>query len=272
MRKSNLLILLILVCLVLSVTSPSLASMRDSYLGDVAMVAWLDGLTVKVALANESNTRKSITIASQGWDQRWRPFFLERTILVPARSVTIESFNLVSSWRGEPLAVAASTWDRAAVVPVQTSEIFKPDFYVVRAQTDLDVAVDLNFLLTDNKPMSLTVDDQYQVLSSFGFSPQDRDRIQVRSVDGGFKYVPSRNRVEFYRPKMILSMRTPSARSEVMLLTFSIFKQEEGEYWSPFKYEVPGPTILIYGRNLVFRDNSHLSQPPTPAWDWQSNY
>ena len=95
----------IVIVLVLLVSSPSFATLRDGYLGDVAVVAWLEGDTVKVALANESNSRKSVTLASEGWDQRWRPFFLDRTIVVPARTVLVESFNLSSTWRWEPLAL-----------------------------------------------------------------------------------------------------------------------------------------------------------------------
>lgn len=273
MRKSNLIpTLSIIVCLLLFVTSPSLASMWDSYLGDVAIVAWLEGQTVKVALANESNSRKSITIASQGWDQRWRPFFLERTVVVPARSVTVEAFNLISTWKGEPLAVEATAWDRRSVVEVQTQEIFKPSSYVVRSQSDVEVLVNLSFLMDEKDTMSLIVDEYYQALSSQGLSYQDQGRIQVRSVDGGFQYFPNRNRVEFISPKMVLSMRAPAPRSEVMVLGFNLYKQDETNYWNPSRSEVPGPTILVYGRNLAYRDNSHLSQPPSPSWNWQSNY
>lgn len=90
------------ILLVVLASAPGLAALRDGYLGDVAVIAWLEGNVVKVALANESTTRKSVTIASEGWDQSWRPFFLDRTVVLPARTVLIEAFNLTSAWRGEP--------------------------------------------------------------------------------------------------------------------------------------------------------------------------
>ena len=252
----------IIMLMVLMATSPSLAALRDGYLGDVALVAWLEGDTVKVALANESTTRKSITIASEGWDQRWRPFFLDRTVVVPARIVLVEAFTLSSVWRGEPLAIQASTWDRTAVVEVQTQEIFEPDSYVVRSQAEVGVRVDLGFFAADLQNSYLMVDEHYR-----GITPDDTGRIQVRQVEGGFRYSLEQRRVEKIEPYMMLSMWAPQPRTDATVFSFSIYKYSDDAYWNYYQDEIPGPTILVYGRNLALQDNSHLYQPPTPSWD-----
>ena len=46
------------ILLVVLASAPGLAALRDGYLGDVAVIAWLEGNVVKVALANESTTQK----------------------------------------------------------------------------------------------------------------------------------------------------------------------------------------------------------------------
>jgi hypothetical protein len=263
MRRSTLIQTLSLVMfVVLVVSSPSFAALRDGYLGDVAVVTWLEGDTVKVALANESTTRKSVTISSEGWDQRWRPFFLDRTIVVPARTVLIEAFNLNSSWRGEPLSIKASTWDRTAVVEVQTQDIFRPTSYVVRSQEEVGVRVDLGFFAADRDNPYLMVDEYFR-----GVSAEDIGRIQVRMVEGGFKYAPDMRRIEKIEPYMMLSMFAPRPRKDATVFTFSVYKYRDDAYWNYYQDEIPGPTILVYSRNLTLQDNSHLYQSPTPAWD-----
>lgn len=253
------------VILVFSIINPVWAAPEDAFVGDVAIVSWLEGDTVKVALVNETNSRKSITVASAGHDLTRRPYFLERTIVVPARSVTIEAFNLSSTWRGEPLKVEAKAWDRYTVVDVQTSELFKPESYLVRAQEELQIIVNLDFLLDDKGLGALTVDEYYQ-----GLHRLERGSILIRSVDGGFEYFPQRNRVEFVSPKMLLTMYAPALRSDVSAFSFSVY-QEDAKYQYAFRKEIPGPTILVYGHNLLYRDNSHLNQAPSPSWDWQLN-
>ena len=252
----------VIMLLVLTVGAPSLAALRDGYLGDVAVIAWLEGDIVKVALANESTSRKSVTIASEGWDQRWRPFFLDRTVVLPARTVLIEAFNLTSAWRGEPLSVHVSTWDRSAVVEVQTQEIFSPNAYVVRSQSEVNVRVDLGFFAADPHNQYLMVDEYFR-----GLGPEETGRIQVRQVEGGFRYAPDQRRVEKIDPYMLLSMWAPQPRTDVTVFSFSVYRYSDDARWNYYQDEVPGPTILVYGRNLVLQDNSHLYQPPTPSWD-----
>lgn len=258
--------LLLVGLVVLLVVTPSYANLRDAFVGDVLVVAWLEDQTIKVALANDSFSRKSITISSAELDYRWQPYFPDRTIVVPARTVVIEGFRLNSNWEGGPVKVELSAWERKAVITAQTSEVFKPSSYVVRAQEDLDIRVDLSFLLEGSNALQLTVDEHYR-----GWAGGESGPIQIKLVEGGFKRGQYRNTVEFISPSMQLSLRSPIPRGESTVISFNVYKQREGAGWNYYREEVTGPTILVYNRGLQLRDNSHLAQPPSPSWDWRYN-
>jgi len=263
-RLSSVQALTAAVFIVVLLASPAAAAMRDGWLGDMAVVAWLEDSTVKVALANGGTSRLTVTLTSEGWDQRRRPFFLDRTLVVPARTVVIEAFNLNSTWRGEPVAVKVSDWDREAVVEVQTQEIFSPSSYVVRSQEELQVFVDLAFLAPERETVTLVVDDVYR-----GLGQSDVGEITVKSVEGGFYFSPARQRVEWIDPYMILTMQAPRPQREVTTFSFSVYKVPEDARGRYSDQEIEGPTILVFSRQLAYQDNSHLSSPPTPAWDWR---
>lgn len=263
-RFGSMQFLVVTVLIVLLLAGPAAADLRDGWLGDVAVVAWLEDETLKVALANGGTSRITVTLSSDGWDQRWRPFFLDRTVVVPARTVVIEAFGLSSNWRGEPVLVRASAWNREAVVEAQTSEIFSPSAYVVRSQEDVQVFVDLAFLAAERDAAALVVDDTYR-----GVAQGDVGEIVVATVEGGFFYSPVRRRVEWLDPYMILSMRAPRAQRSVTTFTFSVYKVHDDPYRGYVEEEIAGPTILVYDRNLAYQDNTHLNSPPTPPWNWR---
>lgn len=257
-RFSSLNTLIAALFVILLVASPSAAALRDGWVGEVGVVAWLEGDTVKVALANGGRSRVQITLASESLDQRWRPYFQERTILVPARTVVVEAFTLSSSWRGEPLVVRASAWDREAVVEVQTSQIFRPSTYVAEAREEVEVVVDLNFMNQDEQTAYLVVDEYYK-----GLAQTDTGQIVVRRVEGGWDYSEARRRVERIAPSMVLSLWAPHPLRDVTIISFSVYKVKDDAYWNYYEDEVPGPTILVYGRNMAYQDNTHLNR------DWR---
>lgn len=263
-RFRSLQFLTVTLFVVLVVAGPAAAATRDGWLGDVAVVAWLEDETLKVALANGGSSRMTVTLASEGWDQRWRPFFLDRTIVVPARTVVIEAFNLSADWRGEPLAVRVSAWNREAVVEVQTSQVFSPNSYVVRAQEEVRVFVDLGFLSRERENTYLVVDEVYR-----GFSQGDVGEIAVSSVEGGYFYSPARRRVEWLDPYMVLTMLAPRPQNGVTTFSFSLYKVQDDPYQGYAEEEIAGPTILVYDRHWAYQDNSHLNPPPTPPWNWR---
>lgn len=266
MGKRQVRYLFLTIVVVILAATPSYANLRDAFVGDVLVVAWLEDQTVKVALANDTYSRKTITISSAERDYRWQPYFSERTIVIPAQTVVIEGFRLNSNWQGAPLKVEVSAWERRAVVAVQTPEIFRPGSFVVRAQEDLLVQVDLSFLLEGSSALRLTVDDLYR-----GWAAGESGPIQIKSVEGGFKRGQYGNSVQFVSPTMLLYLRSPAPRGDVTVINFSMYKQYESSNWSGYKEEVAGPTIMVYNRNLQLRDNSHLAEPPGPTWEWRYN-
>lgn len=237
---------------VLLVTVPISAAPKDVYLGDVAVVSWLEKDTVMVVLANESPNSVAVTISTNIWDSRWRPIFTERTVTVPGRSIVQEAFYLNTSWNNDPLTIRVSQRNYAITVDVQMPDVFRPTSYVVRANEQIEVEVDLALLLGRQEQGRLVVDDFAQVYGS-----NSREPIKVKSVEGGLKYVPSRNSIEYVRPWMLLTMKAPQLNS-TGVMTFSIFKETDG--YRGYREEIQGPTILVYGRNLRFAEPA---QEPT---------
>ncbi|NMB01996.1 MAG: hypothetical protein GX971_10870, partial [Firmicutes bacterium] len=142
--------------------------------------------------------------------------------------------------------------------------IFSPSSYVVRAGEEVEVLVDLSFMAQDPDATFLMVDEYY-----YGLSKNDIGQITVRKVEGGFEYSSAKRRVEQIRPYMVLSMWAPKPVRDLTMFSFSLYKQNDDSYWNYYQNEVLGPTILVYGRNLVLQDNSHLNKPPTPPWNWR---
>ncbi len=246
--------LLIGLLVVFLVTVPISAAPKDVYLGDVAVVSWLDRDTVMVVLANESPHGAAVTISTNIWDSRWRPVFTERTVTVPGRSIVQEAFVLNTSWKNEPLSIRVSQRNNAITVDVQMPTIFQPSAYVVRANEQIEVGVDLAFLLERQEQARLIVDDFAQV-----YGANSREPIKVKSVEGGFRYVSSRNSIEYVPPWMVLSTKTPQLNG-TGVITFSLYKETDG--YRGYRDEIPGPTILVYGRNLRFAESS--KEPTLP--------
>lgn len=246
--------LLISLLVILLVTVPISAAPKDVYLGDVAVVSWLERDTVLVVLANESPNSVAVTISTNIWDSRWRPVFTERTVTVPGRSIVQEAFHLNSSWNNEPLTIRVSQRNYAITVDVQIPDVFKPTSYVVRANEQIEVEVDLAFLLQPQSQGRLVVDDFAQV-----YGTNSREPIKIKSVEGGFKYASARNTIEYVQPWMLLTMKAPQLNG-TGVMTFSLFK--ETDVYRGYREETWGPTILVYGKNLRFAESTHETTLP----------
>ena len=130
----------------------------------------------------------------------------------------------------------------------------QPTAYIIQANEQWDVSVDLGFLLESRDAVRLLIDDFYQVAGS-----NSRGRIQVKTFEGGLQYFPSRNSIEYVKPYMVLSMKAPQLNN-VGVMTFSMFKVVDG--YRGYQEEIVGPTVLVYGRNLRFMDNTHITPEP----------
>lgn len=241
MRKSILLAVLLVVLLVVSVSA---ASPMVAYIGDITSIAWLEGDTLNVALANGAVARSTITISTDTLDSRWRPIFSDTTVTVPGQTIVVVGIEISAPRRGEAINVKLGEYRRTVEVPVQTATIFGGTQYVVPANTSLSFKVDLSFMYEQPRLESLRIDPFYQTVVY-----RNRGPIQVETFEGGLKYNRSRNTIEYTEPYMVLSMRAPQT-NDLEVITFGMTKVLDG--FRRNEQEVPGPTILVYGRNYRF--------------------
>lgn len=242
MRKYWLIFVITLILLV-----PIQVAHGNGYLGDVAAVSWLDRDAVIVVLANESSSSSVVTVSTNIWDSRWRPIFTERTITVPARSLVQEVFYLNEPLSNEPLTIRLSQRNRATTLNVQTSDLFKPTAYVVQANENISVEVDLSRFLTERENLRLMVDEYYRVNGS-----NTKGAVEIKKLEGGLRS-GARNSIEFVQPLLELSMRAPQLNG-VAILTFNMKKGQTDYGWGRGE-DIQGPSILVYGRNLRFSES-----------------
>lgn len=249
--------LLIVALLLLVVVAPvSAFSPRDSYLGtNVSAIAWYDGTELSVAIANTASTRTTVTISTPTLDSRGRQVFASKRVDVPAWTIVQQDFNPAAPRRNEQIIVRLAEGYRTTDIPAQTTGIMNVDSYVVQANTNWKVSVDLDFLLQDVGRTRLIVDDYYQTDSGY-----NQDRIRIESLQGGLGQVRGNsNTIEYVRPSMVLTMKTPQV-SDVTTMTFGI-RKTDGSSWRD-EY-IQGPLIMVYGRNMRFTGSSGSSGRPT---------
>ena len=237
---------LVLFLLVMVVAVPASAfSPRDSNLtSSLFAVAWYDGNELSVAVANTANTRTTVTISTPTVDSWGRPVFSSLRLDVPGRTIIEEKLYPAAPRRNEQLVVQVGEGYRSTEIPVQTTGIMTPQNYIVEANTQWTVRVDLDFLLQDQGRTRLIVDDYYQTGDGF-----NQDRIRIESVEGGLRQVRGNsNTIEYEKPSMVLRMKTPQV-SYVTTMTFGI-RKSDGNSWRDEYFQ--GPLLLVYGRNMRF--------------------
>lgn len=250
MRKLGYVLLIILL---VAVPVAARNGSPTGYYRDLSTIAWLEGKTVEVALVNESNSRVPVTVATNTMDNWYRPVIEQRTVYVPARTIIIESFELSNRWDNEPISLNISrNYQYEMRVQVQVPDIFSPSAYLVRSGEIVDIDVDIAQLLGQSEDVVLTIDQYYDISGS-----NSRGRIEVKTLEGGFTYNSYRNTIEYTKPQMALSLRTPQI-SNVAAVTFGLTKELSGYRWR--SENVEGPTILVYGRNVRFGDSRQ--EPP----------
>lgn len=227
------------------------AAARDNYgsSGSLTSVAWLDGTKLYVAVGNTSNSRVSITISTSTTDAWGWPVFPSRQISIPARTIVQEVFYPSIPGRGQTLSsVRIAEGYRSFNVPVQEAGIFKLDSYVVPANSQLDVTVDLDRLLDDSGNIRIVVDDYYT--TSGGYS---QERIRIHSVGGGPTQVRGSNTIEYVKPYLVLRMKTPNM-PWLTTMTFGLSRVDSNYSWRQERFE--GLTLMVYGRNMRLGESS----------------
>lgn len=241
MRKFVMMALLLMVF-----TMPvSAFSPRDSNLSNsVTAIAWSDGDELGVAIANTANTRTTVTISTPTLDSRGRQVFSNVRVDVPGRTIIQETFRPAAPRRNEQLIVRVAEGFRSVDIPVQMADIMNPESYIVEANTQWTVTVDLDFLLQDSGRTRLVVDDYYQTADGF-----NQDRIRIESLQGGLSQMRGNsNTIEYVKPFMELRMKTPQI-SDVTIMTFGI-RRTDGSSWRDEFFQ--GPIVMVYGRNMRF--------------------
>lgn len=241
--------------LLLFVAPVSAFSPRDSYLDNVATIAWLDGQNLNVGLGNTSNNRVTVTLSTTTLDAWGRPVFSNRQVNVPARTIIVETLYPSNLGRNEKWNLKVSEGYRSINVPVQVSDVMEIKNYIVEANSDVNVTVDLDILFQGSLGTRLVIDDYYQTADGY-----NRGSIRISSFEGGLRHIKSSNTIEYVQPYMILNMKAPQVTGLTMM-TFSLRKTESGYGWR--EEEIAGPMIMVYGRNLRFSSISSNSSSDT---------
>lgn len=224
---------------------------RDAYLDSVLAIAWLEGKTLQVAVANPGNSRTTVTISTPTVDVWGRSVFSNRRVDVPGRTIVQESFTLEPARRGQKLQVELSEGYRSMLVEVQDSDLIQVQEYIIPAGKEWRAGVDPAFLLDSPEGTRLNIDDYYQTGEGYSKEP-----IRISLSEGGFRLVRFSNAVEYLKPRLTISLIAPQI-SGLTTLTFGM--QKTGTGYERRGEEIPGPTLLVYGRNIRF------SGPPSDS-------
>ncbi len=219
-------------------------SPRDGYYDAVMGIAWMEGKTLQVALGNPANTRATVTISTPTLDAWGRPVFTGRRVTVPGRTIIQESFTPTAPRRGEKVEVEVTEGYRVLEIEVQQSEILAIENYIVPANREWEVSADLGFLLDSADGTRFVVDDYYRTDEGYYRGP-----ITLSVMEGGLRQIRFSNTVEFVRPRVVVKLTTPPLTG-LTALTFNMRKTGGGYGWR--EEQIPGPTILVYGRNIRF--------------------
>ena len=198
----------------------------------------------RVLLANSSNTRTTVTVSTNTVDS-WAGRCFSRQVSIQRHTIVLEPSTRELTGSDD---VGFAGGFRGFKVPVQNGDIFQPDSYIVAANTQLNVRVNLDNLLDSSGQTRLVVDDYYTTQGG----AQD-DRIRIESIGGGLTQVRGTNTIEYVKPYMVLRMKTPNIAG-LTTLTFGMRKSEGPSNW--WQERIEGPTILVYGRNMRFLGTS----------------
>ena len=149
---------------------------------------------------------------------------------------------------GEKLtSVRISEGFRSSSVPVQEPGIFKLDSYVVPANTNLTISVELDRLLDDSGRTRIVVDDYYTTSDGYG---------QIASALTLWAAAPPRtgsNAIEYVKPFLVLKTKAPNIPT-LTTFTFGLNKGQQlqlvaGEIRRPRSWCTAAICAGIFARN-----------------------
>lgn len=248
--------LLVFLFVMVAVGSAAAFSPRGAYgyLDEITAVAWMNGDELNVAVGNSSNRRITVTISTGTMDMRGRPVFASRQVSVPAKTIVQETFYPNPPRRNEEIDVRVAEGFRGFLVPVQQAGVFQLDSYVVPANTQWTVTVDLDSLLDNSGRTRIVIDDYYTTADGF-----NQDRIRIDSMGGGPTQVRGSNTIEYVKPYLVLRMKTPNIGRGMTSMTFGLRKVDTASSWHQERIE--GPVLLVYGRDMRYTPSGSRRVP-----------
>lgn len=249
--KKMILVLVILLAAASLSPAAAFSPRRPTSPGDALAVAWQDGEQLYVAIANDSPRDERFTISPDPGDRAVRNLFRRQTVVVPRYSVLIESIDIDArqhpQWsRDLEFVVFESRSIREQSIPVQRQDTLDIGQFVARSSQTLEVRVDLGELVPLADFYRLEVDSEYTLQEG-----RRGGRIEIADIEGGFVRARRGNEITFEKPRIVLSLRTPTLRG-ADLLTFGMTHTPEGRRVQETHFD--GPIILVYGSNLDLLD------------------
>ena len=252
------LLLVVVLCLLVSIpayayTAKDLASFTDSPVA----IAWADGGTIYVAIANEATARRQMTI--ELYDRYGRNPVERATLIVPSRTVMIESFS--PRFASDVEEVIIYSYSRTKKIVVQRDDLFSVRDYVVPANSSFTVGVDFHAIKGNSNSGSLVIDQNFQISGT-----NRSGQINVSTFDNGYNYNWG-NTIQYYKPSLELRMWIPWMQG-VGVLSFGITHLPD---WPGSRTYYYAPAVLVYGEDFRLVDVTNYPKPNTPAEPGYSN-
>lgn len=242
-----LLLALIITLPVSAYTARELASFSDSPVA----IAWMEGNSVYVAIANESNVRQNYTI--EVYDNHRRATLDRISTTVPSRTVLIEELNpkRTGNARFQISEVVIYSSNRTKTIVVQKDDLFEVKNYVVPANSNVTVGVDFA-AIKGNSSQGRLVFDQ-----TFRLSGNNRTgQITVSRFESGYNYTSWGNEINYSAPSLELGMRIPRMQG-VSILSFGMTHYSDRFGARDFYY---APALIVYGDDFRLIDSSNAPE------------
>ena len=254
-----------LVFLIVLIASLPAMALDSRALADYAespmAIAWRERDTIYVAVVNEYTSRYLYRI--EIYDAQRRDVLAQREVLVPGKSILIESFESrdlkYTSYPIEEVGIYSGFYGRR--IKIQDHSMFVVQDYLIPANASFTVEVDLEGIQRGASSGRIMVDNEYTL-----FYNRPRGKISV-SYEPGLYYYHS-NIIEYQPPGLTLTMRAPYLRN-VDVLSFEVRHRPTG-VWREEAF--PGPVFIVYGSEYAVLDNTggvrSSSGSSSPDGEW----
>lgn len=246
----------ILLFLLLSLPVYASTPVEQMLRGPVQAIAWVEGESLYVAVANDSIHARTYTIEAESHSYSFRPLFDQRSVNVASRTVSVQSFYVPSASVDFSSHRVRVTEQRSHVVlPIQNTGVFQGNSYVVQEGGVVQFAVDIQGITQEGMEGRVVIDDSYQVIGT-----TRRGQINISSFEGGYTLV--RNTIQYKKPSLEVGMRAPGLYG-VNYITFSVSHFVTLYPWGERRETIGGPIVMVVGPELRLVDGRPLETTGT---------